>query len=40
MIYAGGDESQCGVALLLDETAAKCVTSVERVQTETENRWF
>jgi len=30
MIYAGGDESQRGVAVLLDGTAAKCVTSVER----------
>ena len=30
VIYAGGDDSQRGVAVLLDRTAAKCVTSVER----------
>jgi len=30
VIYAGGDDSQRGVAVLLDGTAAKCVTSVER----------
>jgi len=30
VIYAGGDDSQRGVAVLLDGTADKCVTSVER----------
>jgi len=29
VIYAGEDESQRGVAVLLDKTATKCVTSVE-----------
>ena len=29
VIYADGDESQRGVAVLLDGIAAKCVTSVE-----------
>ena len=30
VIYAGGNYSQRGVALLLDESVAKCVTQVER----------
>ena len=29
VIYAGGKESQRGVALLLDESIAKCVLSIE-----------
>ena len=29
IIYAGGSESQRGVAVLLDEETAKCVTSTE-----------